>query len=80
MDPYLGFGGNLYFDKAHHVSLMGELGVAYAGNGSVSLTGSSNPASPTFQTDLQTERSKVQSYARDLKFWPVLKIGVTYSF
>src|SRR5208283_5919131 len=38
VDPYLGIGGNLYFTKAHHLSLMGALGVAYAGNGSVSLT------------------------------------------
>jgi hypothetical protein len=80
VDPYVGFGANLYFDKAHHWSLMGALGVAYAGDGTVSLTGTSTTPGPVFQTDLQAEKSKVQSYARDLKFWPVIKIGLTYSF
>jgi hypothetical protein len=80
VDPYVGFGGNFYFDKGHHVSLMGALGVAFAGNGSVSLTGTSTTPGPTFQNDLQSEKSKVQSYAKDLQYWPVIKIGLTYSF
>jgi len=80
VDPYLGIGGNLYLGKAHHWSIMGALGVAYAGDGSVSLTGTTTPPSPTFQHDLQVEKSKVKSYARDLEFWPVIKLGVTYSF
>jgi hypothetical protein len=86
VDPYVGIGGNIYFDKSHHWSLMGALGVAYAGDGKVSLTGSGTPVGegyypdPTFQQDLATEKAKVQSYARDLRFWPVIKLGVTYSF
>jgi hypothetical protein len=84
VDPYVGIGGNVYFDKSHHWSLMGALGVAYAGDGKVSLTGTGVPAqytsSSTFQQDLQAEKAKVQSYARDLRFWPVIKLGVTYSF
>ncbi len=80
VDPYVGIGGNVYFDKAKHWSLMGALGVFYEGDGSVSLTGSSTTPGATFQTDLQNEKSKVQSYARDLKLWPVIKVGVTYSF
>jgi hypothetical protein len=75
-DPYAGIGGNLYFDSAHHWSLMGALGVAYAGDGTVSLTSNPNPEPAA----LQNEKSKVQSYAKDLRFWPVIKLGVTYSF
>jgi hypothetical protein len=79
--PYLGIGGNLYFDKAHHWSLMGALGVAWDGDGSVSLTGTAPAAvQATFNSDLAKEQSKIRSYAKDLQFWPVLKIGVTYSF
>jgi hypothetical protein len=80
VDPYFGIGGNLYIGKAHHWSIMGVLGVAYEGDGSVSLTGASSPPNGTFAHDLQVEKSKVQSYARDLDFWPVIKLGVTYSF
>lgn len=80
VDPYVGIGGNVYFDKAKHWSLMGALGVAYQGDGRVSLTGNSTTPGPAFQADLQSEKSKVQSYARDLQLWPVIKVGVTYSF
>jgi hypothetical protein len=42
----------------------------------VSLTSNPNPEPAA----LQNEKSKVQSYAKDLRFWPVIKLGVTYSF
>ncbi len=57
---------------------MGALGVAYAGDGSVSL--SSNPNPPAVQAALESERAKIRSFARDLQFWPVIKIGLSYSF
>jgi hypothetical protein len=75
-DPYLSIGGNLYFDKAQHWSLGGELGVTYTGDPSVTLT--TSPAAPPAQ--LQAERSQVKDYARDAQFWPVLKVSLNYSF
>lgn len=82
VDPYVGIGGNLYFDHAHHWSLMGALGVAFAGDGDVSLTGTQNhPAlNAQFNNGLAIEKAKVRSYANDLQFWPVIKIGLNYSF
>jgi hypothetical protein len=80
VDPYVGIGGNLYFDKAHHWSLMGALGVAYTGDGTVNLSGSASQDNKTFQNDILRERSKLQSYAREIPVWPVIKIGLTYSF
>jgi hypothetical protein len=76
VDPYVGIGGNIYFDKGHHFSLMGELGVAYAGNGTVNLV--TTPTQPA--SAVAPELSKVQSYTRFLKYWPVIKLGFTYSF
>jgi hypothetical protein len=80
VDPYIGIGGNLYFDKAHHWSLMGALGVAYTGDGTVNLSGYASQENTKFQSDLQREDSKLRSYARDIPVWPVIKIGLTYSF
>jgi hypothetical protein len=76
VDPYVGIGGNVYFDSGHHFSLNGTLGVAYFGNSRVSLT--SNPSDPT--GTVASEKSQVQKYANDLKFFPVIKIGFNYSF
>jgi hypothetical protein len=76
VDPYLGIGWNYYFGKAHHWSLAGTLGVLYAGDAKVSLT--SAPVDPT--GTVAKEQAVVQKYANDLKFYPVLKLGLNYSF
>lgn len=76
VDPYLGIGWNVYLGKAHHWSLGGTLGVLYAGNYKISLTGSV----PDPNNVLGQEQARVQKYANDLKFFPVLKLGLNYSF
>jgi hypothetical protein len=76
VNPYLSMGGNLYFDKGHHVSLGGELGVFYTGEPRVSLT-TSPPANPA---DVQGEINQITHYARYAQFWPVLKVSLNYSF
>jgi hypothetical protein len=76
VNPYLSIGGNLYFDKGHHVSLAGELGVFYTGEPRVSLT--ANPAAN--QSDLQAEEEQIKHYARYAEFWPVLKVSLNFSF
>lgn len=74
-NPYLTVGGNVYFDHRHHVSLGGQLGLIYTAQPKVSFT-----ASGISPADQQTERDKIQHYARNFKFWPVLKISLNYSF
>jgi hypothetical protein len=76
VDPYLAIGGNLYLDDGHHISLTGTLGVAYFGDANVSLT--SNPVDPT--GTVAHEVSQVQKYANDLRFYPVIKLGLNFSF
>lgn len=76
--PYLAIGGNFYFDKAKRWSLSGELGVAYTGSPDVTLTtgnpGIVNPA------DLASEEAQLEDTAKKFKFYPILKIGVNFSF
>ncbi len=83
VDPYLGFRGILcYFDRGHHWALVGEVGAMYAGDPRVSLSGSqSDPYyQKQFNSDLATVQSKIKHDARFADFWPVLTLGVSYSF
>jgi hypothetical protein len=80
VNPYLGIGGNfLYFDRAHHWALGGELGVAYTGEPKGSLNRAGPPA-PLFDAAGRAEEKRVQDYADQFKWWPVAKLMVTYSF
>jgi hypothetical protein len=81
VNPYLSIGGNiLYFDHAHHWALGGELGVVYTGDWDVSLTRSGGVPNATIDSALAGEKSRVQDVLKDVKFWPVLKLTVSYSF
>jgi hypothetical protein len=81
VNPYLSIGGNLfYFDPAHRWAMGGELGVAYTGDQKVSLTRSGPPA-PLIDAAVRAEQNRVEDYANDhYKWWPVLKLAVSYSF
>ena len=84
VDPYLGIGGNLfYFDHAHHWAMTGDLGAFYTGDPRVSLTGAIPPTAPnaaTFKSDLALEKAEIRHDARYAEFWPVIKLGVSFSF
>jgi hypothetical protein len=78
VSPYLSIGYGYYFDKAKHWSLSGEIGVAYTGNPEVTLT-TGNPGSVP-QQDLNAEAKQLEDTASKYKFFPILRIGVNYSF
>ena len=79
VNPYLSIGGNFfYFDHAHHWALGGELGVAYTGDTTVSLTSSRHTA--VIDAAVNYEQRKAQDWVNQFKWWPVLKLMVTYSF
>ena len=84
VNPYLSIGGNfLYFDRAHHWGLGGELGVAYTGDPKLSLTSSgalSGGGHDTINAALGQEKQKAQDWANQFTWFPVLKLMVTYSF
>ena len=76
VSPYISVGANYYFDKAKHWSLSGEIGVAYTGNPEVTLsTGTPNSVDPA---DLNSEAQQMKDNA--WKFFPILRVGVNYSF
>lgn len=78
VDPYVAIGGNVYFDKKHHLSLGAELGVFYTGDPRVSLVANTTPTAPN--SDVQAEQDQIKHYARDAEFWPVVKVSLNYSF
>src|SRR5204863_2148694 len=76
VNPYLSIGGNFfYFDHAHHWAMGGELGVAYTGDAKVSLT-RSGPPSPLLDAGARREQGRIEDYANQFKWWPVLKLMV----
>lgn len=78
VSPYLAIGGNFYFDKAKRWSLSGELGVAYTGSPDVTLT-TGNPGTVP-QQDLNAEARQIEDAAKKFQFYPILKLGVNFSF
>ena len=80
VNPYLGIGGNFfYFDRAHRWAMGGELGLAYTGEPDASLT-RSGPAAPLVDQAVSRAQRTLQDNANHYKWWPVLKLAVSYSF
>ena len=80
MATYLSFGGNLfYFDDAHRWAIAGEMGVAYTGDPEVSLRRTGVPG-PVIDAAVRRAERKLQRYVNQYTWWPVLKLGVSYSF
>jgi hypothetical protein len=81
VNPYLSIGGNFfYFDRGHHWAMAGELGVAYTGNPDVSLTRSGGLPSSAIDEAVKVQEEKLKDYADQFRWWPVVKLMVTYSF
>jgi hypothetical protein len=78
INPYASIGGNLYFDKARHFSLGGELGAFYLGQPRVTV--STTPPGAVDQGDLDAYRDKVVNDIKKVPVWPILKISFNYSF
>jgi hypothetical protein len=78
VDPYVSIGGNIYFDKAHHWSLGGELGAFYTGEPRVDFTANTTP--PASQQSVQSEQNEIKHYAKDAEVLPVLELSLNYSF
>jgi len=84
ISPYLSIGTSFYFGESKRWALSGELGVAYTGSPKVSLTAPNHdPAldsNPDFSNDLEAEEESIKKDAEDYQFYPIVKIGVSYSF
>src|SRR5262249_37479 len=80
VNGYLSIGGNfLYFDRPHHWALGGELGVIYTEEPDVSLTRRGPPSGPIDSAIAGAEK-RLQNYADQFKWLPVLTIKLSYAF
>lgn len=85
ISPYLSIGGSVFLGNEKKWALHGELGVAYTGSPKVSLEAPNrNPILDgpfsTFGDDLNAEEQKIEKDAEDYQFYPIVKIGVSFSF
>ena len=82
---YFGVGGNLvYFDDAHRWALTGEVGVAFGAAPDVTLerNGTSGVAALDRAIDkaIKREQDEIDGYADWARWWPVVRLGVSYGF
>jgi hypothetical protein len=77
--PYLAIGGVFYLDRARRWSVGGEIGVAYTGDADVTLT-RNGPPDAAIDAQLAAERQQVEDDANDIKFYPIVKVNVNFSF
>lgn len=89
----MGFGNMLPRRPRQHFSIPFEIGAAYFGIGNTQLLfqgsactalGGNNcmPVNsfPRFQADLAAEQVTIQSYVKDARFFPILRVGLSYKF
>jgi len=77
--PYVGIGfGNV---AKRGLGFLLDLGVALHGSPEVALAASGPIASdPTFQADLEQQRAEFEDDVNWVKFYPIVKLGITIGF
>ena len=76
--PYLGIGwGNRPGGK---LGLSADIGVLYQGSPSLSLNATGALSDPTLASDLEQERKSAESDLNNLKWYPVLSVGLYFRF
>lgn len=79
--PYLGIGWGNALSSQGDLRFNADLGVLFQGNLDVELSATGTLASdPTFASDIAKEEEALQDDADDFELWPVISIGVSYSF
>lgn len=81
--PYLGIGWGRATSARKGWSLTSDLGVIFQGNARTSLT--ANGCSPaaacsTLASDLAAENQSLQDKLHNLRYFPVIRVGASYSF
>lgn len=82
--PYLGLGWG-HLGKKSGLSFMADVGVLFTGEPDVALNGTCNPALPVMtcdqlQADIAAEQAQLKDDLGDASFWPVISLGIGYTF
>ena len=77
VQPYLGIGLGHTQNKGW--GFFADLGATY-GKPTVDLTATPGLVAAATQANIDAERADVQHKADQYKFWPVVKLGITYAF
>lgn len=81
--PYLGIGWGNNF-RGGRVTVSADLGVMFTGSPEVRLSGKTEAEDPNitaaFEKDLGREEANLNRELRDMKYWPVATLGVSYRF
>jgi hypothetical protein len=84
LSPYLGIGASTSFGRDGSWGFLFDLGVAFQGSPEVDLRGSLVPElaalEPLFQTQILVEEQNLEREIDDYDLYPVISIGVSYSF
>jgi hypothetical protein len=82
VSPYAGLGWGNAVSKHGSLTLSCDFGVMFQGTPKVSLnsTGGSLSSNSAFQAELAKEETKVKDSTNDFKYFPVVSIGLAYSF
>lgn len=77
--PYVGIGLGQSFGVENQWGVQADLGVMYWGEPDVSLR-ASNSGIPGLEENLKREESRIEDELKNLRFYPVLTLGVYYRF
>lgn len=82
--PYLGLGWG-HLGKKSGFSFMADVGVLFTGEPDVALNGTCNPSLPVMtcdqlQADIAAEEAQLKGEMGDANIWPVISLGVGYTF
>ena len=82
--PYLGIGFGNAAAKNKGWGFMADLGVMFQGKPNVTLTNSNCTADPTvcsrLANDLAAENEELRREAEDFRYYPVVRVGISYRF
>lgn len=82
--PYAGFGFGRALSLNGRFSFSADLGVAFTGSPTLSLDATclvpNASVCAQIETDVAAEQVELQKDADELKYWPVLSLGLSYRF
>jgi hypothetical protein len=84
ISPYAGIGFGRALSRNGRLGFSADLGVVFTGTPDIELNATCRVPNATLcaqiDTNLRAEEAELRNEADELKYWPVLSIGVSYKF